>query len=94
MRTCPKNWILNDVSIATGKAPIDPSTHIDSDIVTGELPGVEVKPVIGHLDLVPINDLLLEDTVTVSQTIAPGGEVERGKTVKEAGGKTTETAIA
>lgn len=59
-----------------------------------ELPGVEVKPVVGHLDLVPINDFLLEDTVTVSQTVAPRGEVERCKTVEETSGKTTETTVA
>jgi hypothetical protein len=34
--------------------------------MTGKLPGVKVQPVIGHLDLVPINNLLLEDAIAIS----------------------------
>jgi hypothetical protein len=62
--------------------------------VTWELPRVEVKPVVRDLDLVAVDNLLLEDTVSVSQAVAPCGKVERGETVQEAGGKSTKTAIS
>lgn len=35
------------------------------DIVPWELPRIEVKPVIRHLDLVSIDQLLLEDTISI-----------------------------
>lgn len=61
--------------------------------MTGELPGVEVEPVIGDLDLVTIDNLLLEDTVPVAQAITPGGVVQGRKTVEETGGKSAETSV-
>jgi hypothetical protein len=69
-------------------------THIDDDIVAGELPGVKVKPVVWDLDLVAVDNLLLEDSVAVAQTVAPGRVVERSKTVKEAGSETAETTVS
>ena len=60
----------------------------------GELPGVEVEPVVGHLDLVAINDLLLEDAIAVPQAVAPGRVVQAGETVEEAGGQAAQTAVA
>jgi len=69
-------------------------THVNCHIMAGKLPRVEVEPVVGHLDLVALDDFLLEDAVAVSQTVAPGRIVERGEAVKEAGGKTSKTAIA
>lgn len=66
---------------------------VNRHIVSGELPGVEIEPVVGHFDLVAVDDLLLEDTIPVSQTIAPGGVVERGKTVQETGSQTSKTAV-
>jgi hypothetical protein len=68
--------------------------HIHNDIVTLELPRVEVEPVIGDLNLVSIDDLLLKDTVSVTKTVSPGWVVQRGHRVEEAGGETTETAVA
>lgn len=59
-----------------------------------KLPRVEVKPVVGDFDLVSIDDLLLEDSVSISKTVAPGGVVERSQAVEEAGCETTEAAIA
>lgn len=41
-------------------------TYVDCDVVSWELPGVEVKPVVGNLDLVAIDNLLLENTITIS----------------------------
>lgn len=58
---------------------------VDGNIVSRELPGIEVEPVIGNLNLVSVDNLLLEDTISVSQTIAPGRVVERGETVQKAG---------
>lgn len=62
--------------------------------MAGELPGVKVKPIIGNLDLVAVDNLLLEDSVSVPQTVAPSGEIKRGKAVEEASGKPTKATIA
>ena len=35
---------------------------VDSNVMTGELPWVEVKPVVRDFDLISINDFLFEDT--------------------------------
>lgn len=67
---------------------------VDRDVVASELPRVEVKPIVRNLDLITINNLLLEDTVFVSQSVTPGGIVERGQAVEEASGKTAKTAIS
>ncbi|GJC79271.1 hypothetical protein ColLi_02109 [Colletotrichum liriopes] len=69
-------------------------THVHGDIVARELPGVEVKPVVGNLDLVAVDDLLLEDTVPVSQSVAPGGEVEGSQTVKETSSQPAKTTVS
>jgi hypothetical protein len=68
--------------------------HIHNDVVTLELPRVKVEPVIWHLNLVSIDDLLLKDTVSVTKTVSPSWVVQRGHRVEEAGGETTETAVA
>lgn len=59
---------------------------VHCDVVSRELPGVEVEPVIRDLDLVPIDNFLLEDAISITETITPGRVVERGETVEEAGG--------
>lgn len=47
---------------------VDPAVELDvnCDIVSRELPRVEVKPVVRNLDLVSVVNLLLENTVSVS----------------------------
>lgn len=74
----------------------DPSVEldVDGDVVAWELPGVEIEPVVWNLDLVPVDDLLLEDAVAVAQAVAPGRVIERGQAVEEAGSQTTEASIA
>ena len=67
---------------------------IDGDIVAGKLPGVEVEPVVWHLDLVAVDDLLLEDTVAVPEAVTPGRVVEGSQTVEEAGSETAETTVS
>lgn len=61
--------------------------------MAGELPGVEVQPVVGHFDLVAVDDLLLENTVAVAQAVAPGRVVERSQAVEETGSKTAEATV-
>jgi hypothetical protein len=61
--------------------------------VSWELPRIEVKPVIGNFDLVPVHNFLLEDTISVSQSISPGRDVERSHGVQETGSETTKTTI-
>jgi len=68
-------------------------TYIDCDVVPGELPGVKVKPVVRHLNLIPIDNFLLENTISISKTITPGGVVERGQTVKETRSQSAKTTV-
>jgi hypothetical protein len=70
------------------------STYINRYIVARKLPWVEVEPVVRYLDLISIDNLLLENTIPVSQTITPGGEVEGSQAIEETGGKATKTAIS
>lgn len=69
-------------------------TYIHSDVVSRELPGVKVEPIIGNLDLIPVDDFLLEDAVSVPQTIAPGGVAQGRQAVEEASRETAEAAIS
>jgi hypothetical protein len=69
-------------------------TYVNNHVVSQELPRIKVQPIIGHLDLVAVNYFLLEDTVSVSQPIAPRRVVERSQTVKEASGKSSKTSVA
>jgi hypothetical protein len=62
--------------------------------VAGELPGVEIKPVVRHFDLIPIDNLLLENTISVPQAITPGRVVEGGQAVQEASSQSTKTAVS
>lgn len=59
-----------------------------------EFPRIEIKPVIGNLDLVAIHDFLLEDTISVSQSVSPGRNVERSHGVQETSSQATKTTIA
>ena len=77
--------ILSDITI---------ELNIHCDVVSRELPGIKVKPVIRDFDLVTIDNLLLEDTISVSKTITPCRVVERGKTIEEAGGQPSKATIA
>jgi hypothetical protein len=62
--------------------------------VSGKLPRIEIKPVVGNLNLVSIHDLLLENAISVSQTITPRREVQRCHGIQEASSKSAKTAIS
>lgn len=62
--------------------------------MAGKLPGVKVQPVVGHFHLVAVNDLLLENTIAVAETVAPGRVIEGGQTVEEASGEAAEATVA
>lgn len=66
---------------------------VDSNVMSRELPRVEIKPVIRNLHLVSIDDLLLEDTILVPQSITPSRVIEGGHAVQETGCKTTKTSV-
>jgi len=66
----------------------------DSHIMTWEFPWVKVQPVVWDLHLVSIDDLLLEDTISVSKSVSPGWVVQCCETVEEACSKPSKTAIA
>lgn len=59
------------------------STHINDNIVSGKLPRIEVQPIVRNLDLISVDNLLLEDTISISKSIAPSRVVERGERVEE-----------
>jgi hypothetical protein len=59
-----------------------------------KFPRIEVEPVIRNLDLISIHNLLLEDSISVSQSVSPSRVVQRGKRVQETSSKTTETTIS
>ncbi|OPZ04772.1 MAG: hypothetical protein BWZ09_01577 [Alphaproteobacteria bacterium ADurb.BinA305] len=66
-----------------------------ADLGAGELPRVAVRePVVGHLDLLPVDDLLAEHAVVVADAVAEAGHAERGHGVEKAGGEATEAAVA
>lgn len=68
--------------------------NLDCHIMTGEFPRIKVEPVIWNLHLVSIDDLLLEDAVSVSKSVSPGWVVHSCQTVEEACSKSSQTAIA
>jgi len=68
-------------------------TYINDDIMSRELPWIEVQPIVRDLDLISIYDFLLENTITVSQSVAPRRVVQRGQTVEETSRKTAQTSI-
>jgi hypothetical protein len=59
-----------------------------------EFPGIEIKPVVRNLNLVPVNNFLLEDTIAVSQSITPSWVVEGCQGVQETSSQSTETTIS
>lgn len=62
--------------------------------MTGKLPRIEVKPVVGNLDLVSIDNLLFEDTVPIPQTVTPRRVVQRREAVEETGSKPAQAPIS
>lgn len=68
--------------------------NLDCHVMTGEFPRIKVEPVIWNLHLVSIDDLLLEDAVSVSKSVSPGGVIQCCQTVEEACSKPSKTAIA
>lgn len=67
--------------------------NVDCDFVSWELPGVVIKPVVWNFDLVSIDDLLLEDTIAVPQTISPGRIIQRRHAVQETGCETSQASV-
>lgn len=59
-----------------------------------KLPGIKVQPIIGNFDLITIDNLLLEDTISVSQTITPSWHVQRSHGIKKASGKTAQATVS
>lgn len=66
-----------------------------SDVLSLDLPGVAVvEPEVWDLNLVAVSDLLLEDTVVVSNTVAPSRDFECGEGVDEASSESAETSVS
>jgi len=70
-------------------------THRVAQLGAHELPGIAVdQPVIGLLDLLPVDDPLAEHAVLVAQAVAHAGQADRGDGVHEAGRQPAQAAIA
>lgn len=69
-------------------------TNLVGDILALNFPRVAVvQPEVRNLYLITILDLLLENTVVISNTITPSRDLKGGERVDEASGKSTETTI-
>ncbi len=68
--------------------------NVHCDIVPGKFPRIEIQPIIWNLDLVSVDNLLLEDAISVTQAISPGRVVQCGHTVKKTRSQSAETAVA
>ena len=69
-------------------------SHIDGHVMTGKLPRVKIQPVVWNLNLVSVNDLLLEDAISISKAVTPCGIVQGGKAVKEASSQATQATVS
>lgn len=67
--------------------------NVHSDIVPREFPRVEVQPIIWYLYLISVDDFLLKDAVSITQTISPGGIIQRSHTVKKTRSQPAESAV-
>lgn len=62
---------------------------------SGDLPRVGPgEPVVGLFELTAAAEGLSEDALLVAQAVAHGGELEGGHGVEEAGGESSEAAVA
>jgi len=72
----------------------DRATKLDLvvHITTADLPRVAtLKPVVRNFSLLAVDNVLLEHSKLIADTIAPGRIVQSGKRVEETGSKTTKT---
>ena len=61
----------------------------------GDEPGIaQAHPVVGQLDLLAVDDLLLEQTQLIADGVAGGGDLLSGHGVQIAGSQTAQTAVA
>lgn len=67
---------------------------VDSNIMTSKLPRIKIEPVIRHLNLITIHNLLLENTIAVPQPVTPSRVVQTGQRVQKARRKASETAVS
>lgn len=67
--------------------------NVYSDIVPRKFPRVKVQPIVWYLYLISVDDFLLEDAISITQTIAPGGIVQRSHTVKKTRSQPAESAV-
>lgn len=68
--------------------------NVNSDVVPRELPWVEIEPVIGDLNLISFDDLLLKDTIPVAESVTPRRKVHRRHTIEEARGQSSKTTVS
>ena len=88
---------LGDIVPEVVEDILDHPVKLDLRGVLGsdDLPrGAVFHPIVWKFDLIPISELLLEETVLVMDAIPDGGQIEGGQRVKEAGSQAPEAAVA
>ena len=66
-----------------------------SEVRSGDFPRVAVtEPVVGLLELITVSDLLAEDSVVVSDSVAEGGDFKGCHRVQKACCKSSETSVS
>lgn len=76
------------------RARLPGATHIYNNVVSWKLPRIEVQPIVRNLNLVTIDDLLLEDPISISQPVAPSGVIQRCQRVEETRREPSQTTIS
>ena len=72
-----------------------PKLDVEGDLGPRDLPRVAVaQPLVGHLDLPAVADLLVEDAELVADAVADRRDLERRERVHVAGGEPAEAAVA
>jgi hypothetical protein len=68
--------------------------YVYRDVMTRKLPRVEVEPIIWHFNLVAIDNLLFEDSISIAEAITPSGIIEGSHAVQETCGKASKTTVS
>ena len=69
--------------------------HLHGVLGMGDLPDVALgQPVVRHLHLIAVHQLLAEQAVLIADGAAHGGQLQRGQAVQEAGRQAAQAAVA
>ena len=67
---------------------------VNSHVMSRKFPGIEVEPIIRDFNLKTVNELLLEYSVPITESITPGRHIHGGHAVQKAGRKAPKPSVA